>query len=101
VFANRRYPLEMTNTPTLRPATADEIAETLAFALRFEGRKRVRYAGEIMAEITADRLVAHLERSGYVVMKKPSAVAPSTSTAPIPGPIRNLAHLIQRMSGIR
>jgi hypothetical protein len=73
------------NTPTLRPATADEIAQTLAFALRFEGRKRVRYADEIMAEITAERLVAHLERSGYVVMKKPPAVAPPTSTAPISG----------------
>ena len=34
----------MIDTPQLRPATADEIAESLSFALQFEGRKRVRSA---------------------------------------------------------
>ena len=36
-----------------------------------------------MAEITAERLVRHLERSGYVAMKRPAGAAP-TSTAHIP-----------------
>jgi hypothetical protein len=34
----------------------------------------MRDADEIMAEIVADRLVAHLERSGFVVMQKPPAM---------------------------
>ena len=44
---------------------------TRPFALRCSGRKRVHDADEVMARITAERLVEHLERSGYVVMHKP------------------------------
>jgi hypothetical protein len=55
----------------LTPASPDDIAATLAFALRFEGRKRVHNADELMSEIVAKRLVEHLERSGFVVMKRP------------------------------
>ena len=55
----------------LRPATPDEIAETLAFALRFDGRRRVHHVDDAMARITAERLVWHLRRSGFVVMKVP------------------------------
>jgi hypothetical protein len=69
----------MSDDDPLRPATADEIADTLSFALRYDGRKRVHHADDVMARITADRLVAHLERSGFVVMKRPDAAAPSTS----------------------
>jgi hypothetical protein len=32
-----------------------------------------------MARVTAERLVQHLERSGYVLMKRSAATAPSTS----------------------
>ncbi len=63
----------------LRPATPHEIEERLCAALRFDGRKRVHHADEAMARITAERLVQHLERSGYVLMKKPRRAAPSTS----------------------
>lgn len=66
------------DTP-LRLATPGEIAESLSFALRYEGRKRVHHADEAMARITAERLVQHLERCGYVVMKGPGAAAPSAS----------------------
>jgi hypothetical protein len=55
----------------LTPASPDDIAATLAFALRFQGRKRVHNADELMSEIVAKRLVEHLERSGFVVMKRP------------------------------
>ena len=55
----------------LTPASAEDLAEALAFALRFEGRKRVNDAGEFMAAIVAKRLVRYLERSGFVVMKRP------------------------------
>ena len=65
--------------PRLRAATAEEIADTLSFALRYDGRRRVHHADEAMARITAERLVRHLERSGYVLMKRPDGAAPSTS----------------------
>jgi hypothetical protein len=55
----------------LMPASADDLADALAFALRFEGRKRRHDAGEMMARIVAKRLIDHLERSGFVVMKRP------------------------------
>jgi hypothetical protein len=63
--------------PPLRPATAEEITETLSFALRYEGRRRVRTVDDAMARITAERLVEHLERDGFVLMKRPPARAPS------------------------
>ena len=68
-------PVILTTMPDdLRPATPDDLADALAFALRFDGRKRKRDSGEIMAAIVARRLVEHLERAGYVVMRKPPAV---------------------------
>ncbi len=67
------------NKSDLRAATAGELQESLSFALRYEGRKRVHHADDVMARITAERLVRHLERSGYVLMKRPDAAAPSTS----------------------
>jgi hypothetical protein len=61
----------MPDTPNLCPATRDELTQSLSFALRFNGRKRMHDADEMMARITAERLVEQLERSGYVVMHKP------------------------------
>ena len=63
----------------LRPATLDDVADALAFALRFSGRKRVHNADEIMANIVADRLVAHLDRAGFVIMRKPPSVGAATA----------------------
>ncbi len=64
--------LRMTDAPDrLRPATPEDLADALAFALRFDGRKRKHDAAEMMAAIVAKRLVEHLERSGFVVMKRP------------------------------
>ena len=56
----------------------DELIESLAFALRYEGRKRVRHADDMMARITAERLVRHLRGSGFTVVRDPDARAPST-----------------------
>jgi hypothetical protein len=39
-------------------------------------------ADDVMAQITAERLVQHLEASGFVVMKKPPAPPPTTSHMP-------------------
>jgi hypothetical protein len=72
----------MPDTPHLRPATPDEIADSLSFALRYQGRKRVHHADDTMARITAERLVQHLEASGFVVMKGLAARAPTTANMP-------------------
>jgi len=64
----------MADADKLTPADPAGLADALAFALRFEGRKRVHNADEIMAEIVAKRLVEHLERAGFVVMKRPAEV---------------------------
>jgi hypothetical protein len=66
----------MPDPQELRPATAEEVTESLSFALRYDGRRPVRTAADAMARITAERLVEHLERSGCVVMKRPPADAP-------------------------
>ncbi len=52
----------------LSPAMAEDGGDALAFALRFHN------ADEIMAEIMAKRFVEHLERAGFVVMKRPAQI---------------------------
>jgi hypothetical protein len=59
------------NVDNLRPATQEELAQALAFALQFHGRKRVHHADSFMARIAAERLVEYLRLSGFVVMKRP------------------------------
>jgi hypothetical protein len=79
MFATALYGPGMPDEPHLRPATPDEIAQTLSFALCFDGRRRVHDANTAMARITAARLVRHLERSGFVLMKRPPAAPPTTA----------------------
>ena len=55
----------------LTPADPGDLLAALAFALLFQGRKRVRKTDELLSAIVAKRLVEHLERSGFVVMTKP------------------------------
>ena len=83
---------ENMNTPmeTLSPAAPREVAETIAFALRYSGRKRVHDSSEMMAAIVAKRLVEHLARSGFVVMKRPpisGAAAIGSAEGPSHDPI--------------
>lgn len=70
-FSFLGYGPAMTDDVPLRPATHDEIADALGFALRFDGRKRFRGGDDLMAKITAQHLVRYLELAGFVVMKKP------------------------------
>jgi hypothetical protein len=58
----------------LTPAEPSDLADSIAFALKFSGRKRVHDSDTFMARIAADRILRHLERCGYVVMKKPPSV---------------------------
>ena len=66
----------------LKPATRESLIQTLAYGLRFEGRKRIHHADELMARIAAEKLADHLDRSNLVVMQKPSANAPSWPQTP-------------------
>jgi len=66
------------NLDNLKPASSEGIVESLAFALRFSGRKRVDDADDAMARIVAERLFEQLAMSGLVVMKRPP-VTPHSS----------------------
>ena len=66
------------DTKDLTPATAEEIAESLAYALRFDGRKRIHGADELMAHVTALHLVKHLQTANFVIMKGPPNPPPDT-----------------------
>ena len=65
----------------LRPATREELMDSLAFALRYRGRKRVHDpdTDTFMARVAAERLCEHLHASGFVVLKKPPLAAPDAS----------------------
>lgn len=63
----------------LTAATADEIAEALSYALRYDERgKPRRGGGDLTAGIAAERLTEHLRRSGFVIIKARPARAHST-----------------------
>ena len=63
----------------LTAASAEEIAEALSFALRYDERgKPRRGGGDLTASIAAERLTDHLRRAGFVVMKARAARAHST-----------------------
>jgi hypothetical protein len=64
----------MPDADKLMAADPADLAAALAYALRYQGRKRVHNADEIMADIVAKRLVEHLERAGFVVTKRPAGV---------------------------
>jgi hypothetical protein len=57
----------------LTPAATDELEQTFAHVLRFDGRKRIHRGDEFMARLMAEHLAKRLAASGFVVMKKPPA----------------------------
>jgi hypothetical protein len=68
--------------PKLTPADASDIAESVAFALLFSGKKRVHDSDQMMASIVAQRIVRHLENCGYAIFKQ----QPLTGSAPLNPP---------------
>ncbi len=69
----------MPDEPTeLRLADPDDVRQAIEFALSFDGKRRFRHADGLAAAITADHLVKHLEKAGYVAMKRPPRKAHST-----------------------
>jgi hypothetical protein len=53
-----------------------KVADALAYALRYDGNRRVHHADDAMARITADYLIRHLAQAGFVLMQ--SGPQPST-----------------------
>jgi hypothetical protein len=62
----------------LTPADPADLADAIAFALRYSGRKRVHHADEYMATIAAEGIVRHLQDARFVVMRRP----PISGSAP-------------------
>ena len=60
----------------LLPVTPEELEQAVSHALRFDGRKQFKLAGEIMGKITAAHLVQCLAQGGFVVMKAPPPAPP-------------------------
>ena len=64
-------PNESSGNP-LTPARPEEVAEALSYALRYAERGRPRpHGGEMIADLAAQHLARHLERAGFVLMKRP------------------------------
>jgi hypothetical protein len=71
-FSQARYRPPMSDADEkLTPADPRDLAAAIAFALQFEGRRRIYSAEEYMAAIAAERVVRHLERAGFVILRKP------------------------------
>ena len=75
----------MTDPAPLRPADPAELSDALSFGLRYDGKRRLRGADEMAARITAEHLLRHLERSGFVILKRPP---PDPTPAPEMRPFR-------------
>jgi hypothetical protein len=69
----------MTDAEKLSLAGRNDLEQAIAFASRFRGRKSIRTAGDIMATLTAERIVERLEDSEFVVVRK----APGVGAAPL------------------
>jgi hypothetical protein len=60
--------------PHLTPATAQEIADALSYALRYDDRGKPRRNGwDFIATLAAERLAEHLKRAGFIILRTQSA----------------------------
>jgi hypothetical protein len=55
----------------LRPAPVEDLRACIAYALTSDGRLAKAQSAELMASIVAERLIARLERDGFVIMRRP------------------------------
>jgi hypothetical protein len=71
----------MTSLPLPCSAAPAEVADALAYALWYDGSRRVHHIDDVMARITAERLIRHLEQAGFVLMQAPPAPTMACSTS--------------------
>jgi hypothetical protein len=68
----------------LTVADPEDVRRSIATAMRFDGRKPPFAAENALANIAAEFLVRHLERAGYVIMRRqPSAGAGAHYSGPL------------------
>jgi hypothetical protein len=67
-FSPSRYHSAMDD---LTPASARDVEICLSIALTRGSSLARNQAAEVTAKVVAERLMAHLERSGFVIMRKP------------------------------
>jgi hypothetical protein len=58
---------------TLRPVSPEDVADALAYAMRFNDQGKARRTGwEYAAQMAADHLVRQLQASGIIFMRRPT-----------------------------
>jgi hypothetical protein len=55
----------------LTQAAPEDIEQSLAHALIFDGRRQFKESSQVMAKITSQHLLQCLMQAGYVIMRKP------------------------------
>ncbi len=65
------------DTPPLRLADRAELLFSLSYALKHGRSAPQQERDDLIARLAAEQVLAHLERSNYVVMQGPAARAPS------------------------
>jgi hypothetical protein len=73
-FSKLGYRLLMPDDEKLTPASPRDVETALALALTSGRSVQRAQAAEATAKVVAERLVAHLERAGFVIMRKPIPV---------------------------
>jgi len=68
------------HSPGMREADSEELIETLGSALQQKDKKRAHHAADFIAQLAAEQPVEHVQRSGYVVMKKSEGAEHSAPT---------------------
>jgi hypothetical protein len=76
------YSSPMPDADQLTPADPAHFLASLAFALTSDGRLAKSQAAELLAKIVAERIVARLERDGYVIMQKRPAAGHGAGRGP-------------------
>jgi hypothetical protein len=61
----------MPDDAELTPARPEDLRACIAYALTSDGRLAKTQSAELMASIVAERLIARLERDGFVIMRRP------------------------------
>ena len=74
VFAPRRCYVLVPDADKLTPADPRDVETCLSLGLTSGSRLAKHQAAEVTAKVVAERLVAELVRSGFVIMRKPISV---------------------------
>jgi hypothetical protein len=81
-FSSFGYRPTMLADDKLTPADPREVVIALSLGLTAKPKFAQHQAAETMAKIVAERLAEHLERSGFVIMRKP---VPASGAGDNPG----------------